>query len=85
MIWIKFSVVCKNCGYSNTPHPSPLIGVLMVFRGEWRTCRNCGVRFIKFIVPARPIVLQVLKEVEKPSWVVLREYSGKVPKALGVA
>lgn len=85
MIWKKFSVKCGQCGHTNRPDPSPRRGVEKVLRGEFDTCRNCGVQFTTIKVPNRPLVQELASQLQVSPFVEIVGYTREVPRAYGYA
>lgn len=85
MGFMYFSVHCTQCGHNNRPHTKARVGVKLVLTGQFNTCRKCGTQFHEIVIPKRPMVMKVLLEISNTlsPTAVLKDYSGKVPMAMG--
>lgn len=88
-MYMPFSLRCRHCNHINLPDRKPSVSILMVLSGQFDTCRNCGIEFEQITVPSRPLVLKVLRELDraKAPRVHIKPYKkrvGRCPKAFGI-
>jgi len=78
-----FNLQCSSCGHKNRPARSFSEGIRLVLAGSFTRCRSCGSEFTKIRIPNRPLVEELLEDLDVSPLVEIFPYNGKPPVAIG--
>lgn len=89
MRFMKFTIICDQCGHKNMPDNNTRNGIFKTLTGEFNTCRNCGYIWKNIYVPLRPLVENIVLMIceDGPGFsdrVTTFSYKGKVPCGSGI-